>query len=342
MSDHVTSVYHTARAGLAVLVVALLGTPGVAWAHGPIDPEASNDLAHVIHTPAGVRARVIDGDLRLWMAVTRSERVVVLDYQGGQFLRISAHGVEVNENSPMFYLNQIPPITPSIKLTPTMRPDWHRVSGGDSDEWHDGRIAALASALQAPGVRDLGRWTIPLTVDGRRATIVGQLDRGLSPSWAWLWPIVLALATLPALLRLRDAALEQRFGRPLAWLTLLAAAGASLGAGLHGRPGLSGARLAIMAVELALLVWSAGRLARRRDGPLVLAVIATVAVYRGLTGAAVLWRGYVLLAIPATLARGAIAICLAGGVSLAVIVVGGLDRGRLGRNRSSAADAGRP
>jgi hypothetical protein len=311
-----------------VALVALVGLahPAVAHAHGPIDPEASDNLARITHVPAGLQARVVDGDLRLWLQVPRSERVVVLDYQGAPYLRFTSQGVQTNENSPMFYLNLVPPITPSIKLTAKLRPAWHEVSHGRVAEWHDGRLEALATDLQAPGARVLGRWYVPLTVNGHAARITGVLDHAPRPSWAWLWPIAAILLMLPALLRLRDSGLERRVGAALLAATLAGIVAASLGSGLHGRPGLSGFRLVIMFAELLIAGWCTVRLARRRSGPIVYAAAASVALVRGVTGIAVLWRGYVLLALPAAVGRGAIVVCLAGGVALAVLTIAIVDR----------------
>jgi len=44
-----------------VVIVAALGLPPTASAHGPVDPAASSYLARVTQVPAGVTAKVIDG-----------------------------------------------------------------------------------------------------------------------------------------------------------------------------------------------------------------------------------------------------------------------------------------
>jgi hypothetical protein len=346
VDGHRPVVYHTAvarcarrAAGLALVALVALVHPAVAHAHGPIDPEASDNLARITHVPAGLHARVVDGDLRLWLQVPRPERVVVLDYQGAPYLRINRQGVQTNENSPMFYLNLVPPITPSISLTAHLRPAWREVSHGRVAEWHDGRLAALATDLQAPGARLLGRWYVPLTVDGRPARITGVLVHAPRPSWAWLWPIAAILLTLPALLRLRDTELERRVGAVLVAVTLAGIVAASLGSGLHGRPGLSGFRLGIMFGELLIAGWCTVRLARRRSGPIVYAATASVALLRGVTGITVLWRGYVLLALPAAVGRGAVVVCLAGGVALAVLTIAIVDRRGHASPRPAAASS---
>ena len=59
-------------------------------AHGPVAPIASSYLARVGRVAAGIDAKVIDGDLRMWLRVVPSETVVVLDYRGAPYLRFSA------------------------------------------------------------------------------------------------------------------------------------------------------------------------------------------------------------------------------------------------------------
>jgi hypothetical protein len=86
-----------------------------------------------------------------------------------------------------------------------------------------------------------------------------------------------------------------------------------------------------MLIELAVLGWSATRLVRGMDGPFSFALIAIVACYRGLVGISVLWRGYVLLAVPPLLGRAAVAVCLAGGITLALAVIRLVDQERSAR-----------
>jgi hypothetical protein len=311
-------------------------TPTAARAHGPINPEASVYQARVLDVPAGISVRAVDGDLRLWMRVHSRRPVVVLDYQNVPYLRLTRAGTEVNERSAMYFLNQTPPLVPPTTVTRTATPRWVRVSRGESYEWHDGRLHALAAALTAPGARRLGRWRVPLRIGGRPAAIVGELDRAPPPSLAWLWPVVVALLGVPALRRLHDPRLERRVVRALSWLTLAAAAVLAVGEGLHGRPGLSVGRLIVLGLELALLGALAAPLVRRRDGSWTRALLCLLALYRGLSGIAVLFRGYVLLALPATLARAAVTGCLAAGLGLALLLV--LELG--GRRAPSPALAG--
>ena len=76
---------------------------------------------------------------------------------------------------------------------------------------------------------------------------------------------------------------------------------------------------------------------RARHELLAGALTAILALYRALAGIAVLWRGYVLLAVPAAPARAAISVCLAGGIALAVQTV---SAGELTGIRSERRSAG--
>ncbi len=191
---------------MLVAVLALVALPGQAAAHGPVAPVATSYLARIQQLPAGLQAKVVDGYVRMWLSVPATETVVVLDYRGAPYLRFSAPGVQVNENSSMYYLNQTPvAATPPAALNAHTPPDWHQVSGGHSYEWHDGRLQALASIALAPGTTYVGRWTIPLRLGGRRSAISGALYHANGPSIVWFWPIVVLLSCVLAAWRLRDA-----------------------------------------------------------------------------------------------------------------------------------------
>jgi hypothetical protein len=174
-------------AGVLPVIVAALFAPAAAQAHGPVDPAASSYLARVSQIPAGVQGKVVDGDQRMWLRVTPARTVVVLDYQGGRYLRFSAAGVQVNESSAMYYLNQVPALIPPAGTGPRATPHWHRISSGHSYEWHDGRLSDLAATALAPGATFAGRWRIPLQVDGTATAIVGGLYYRRSPSIVWFW-----------------------------------------------------------------------------------------------------------------------------------------------------------
>ncbi|MGO9956963.1 MAG: hypothetical protein ACLP50_13450 [Solirubrobacteraceae bacterium] len=337
-----------APAGLLVALL-VLALPGTAGAHGPIDPAASSYLARVTALPARLEAKTVDGDLRMWLRVPADLTVVVFDYRGAPYLRFSAHGVQVNENSSMYYLNQVPPETPPTDLGPQTAPDWTSVSSGHSYGWHDGRLHALATTALAPGQSYVGRWRVPLLVDGRATAITGTLFFGASPSIVWFWPILVCLACALAVLRLQRPELDERAARALAAIALLGFSVAAAGQELHGRPFVSLGQELLLAVLLAFAAWGIRRLVLRRHSWFTFFLIAAAALWEGGSLITVLIDGYVLLAVPPVLARPAVVACLAGGLGLLPFVFSIAERS--GRSRSkragrteadAAAEAGDP
>lgn len=169
-------------AWLLAWLLAALALPAAAQAHGAVDPAASSYLARVGQVPEGTDAKVVDGDLRLWLKASPRTSVVVLDYRGAPYLRFTRAGVFVNRASSMWYLNQVPAQTPPIGLTARTTPRWQRASGGHSYEWHDGRLHALASAARPAGATYIGRWNVPLRLGGVPTAITGGLYFAPGPS----------------------------------------------------------------------------------------------------------------------------------------------------------------
>jgi hypothetical protein len=306
--------------GALIVIVAALAAPATAAAHGPVDPAASSYLAKVARVPAGTTVKVVDGDQRLWMRVDPRRTVAVLDYQGAPYLRFSKAGVQVNKASAMYYLNQVPAQIPPLRTGPGVRPRWSTVSGGHAYGWHDGRLHALATTAVAPGATYLGPWSVRLRVDGAPGAIAGGLYYRASPSIVWFWPILVALACVLAARRLRRPELDERVARGLAAAALTGFTVAVLGQQLHGRPSVSVGQGVMLAVALAFAAWGAWRVARRRHGWFTFFIIAAVALWEGASLIAVLLDGYVLLALPAALARLAVAACLSAGVALLPVV----------------------
>ncbi len=321
----------------AVLGAALLLAPA-AEAHGPIDPAASSYEAHISSLPAGMQARVIDGDLRMWLKVDPGPTVVVLDYTGAPYLRFSRTGIEVNQNSAMYYLNQVPPQTPPTRLGASTPVHWSQVSSGHQYGWHDGRLHALASVALAPGATYVGHWTIPLRVDGAPAAIAGGLFHAPNPSLVWFWPILVVLACVFAAARVGRPELDRRLARGLGLVALVAFLVVAAGQQLHGRPTVSVGQLVMLAVEVAFAAWALRRLALGRHGWFTFFLIAVAAIWEGASSITVLLDGYVLLALPAFLARAAVVTCLATGIGLLPLIFRMAERPVRG-SRSPASEA---
>ena len=303
-------------------VVVLGATPGIAQAHGPVAPIATDYLAKVGRLPAGLDAQVIDGDQRLWLRVSPSARVVVLDYRGAPYLRFSPSGVAVNQRSEMYYLNQTPVAeTPPPNLTAATPPSWQRVSGGHEYEWHDGRLHALATVALSPGVSYVGQWRIPVSVDGRVSSISGGLWHAGNPSIVWFWPIVVLLACVLAAWRVRRPELDSLVARALGVAALIATLTAGLGRELHGRPTVSVFQGVTLTVIIAFVAWGLRRVLLQRFGWFSLFAVSAVAIWEGVQLIPTLLDGFVLTAVPAVVARSAAVVGLGSGVGLLLLAL---------------------
>ena len=301
---------------LAVVLVATGALPGVAEAHGTVDPIATSYLARIARVPAGLDAKVVDGDLRLWLRVRPGVSAVVLDYRGAPYLRFSRSGVQVNVNSAMYYLNQTPVETPPARVSPTIPPRWQQASSGHEYSWHDGRLQALASVARAPGSTYVGRWRIPVLVGGQLNPISGGLFYAPDPPIVWFWPIVVLFLSTLAAWRLRRPDVDARVVRLLAVADLVAIAAAGAVRELHGRPTVSGFQLVTLAVTLAFVAWGVRRVLLQRLGYFVIFLIAIVSLWEGIQLSPTLARGFVLAAGPAFAARAAAVLCLGCGAGL--------------------------
>lgn len=306
---------------LFAATVTLVAAPGAAHAHGPVAPVASSYLARVGRAPAGVHAKVVDGDQRMWLSALRTETVVVLDYRGAPYLRFSAGGVEVNRNSAMYYLNHTPVVLKApANLSARTPPRWQRVAGGHTYAWHDGRLHALATVALAPGARFVGTWRIPLIVDGRSTAIAGGLWHSGDPSIVWFWPIAVLVLCVLAAWRLREPSLDVLVARTLGVAALLAIATAAVGQQLYGRPEVTLLHLIELTVILAFVVWGLWRMALRPRGYFQYLLIAAAALWQGGVLIPVLLNGFVLMTEPAFLARLATVLCLGAGLTLVLLV----------------------
>jgi hypothetical protein len=296
---------------IAVAAFALLVTPAVAAAHGPVAPVATSYRAEIRTLPAGLQAKIVDGYVRIWLRVPASDTLVVLDYRGAPYLRFTRAGVQVNANSEMAYLNQLPyALAVPPGLTRTTPPRWQAVSAGHDYEWHDGRLQALASIALAPGASYVGRWSVPIELNGRRTAIAGGLWHAESPSILWFWPFVVLLVCWLAAWRVRSPALDRRVMQILGIAALVALSLACVGRELHGRPNVSAFQYIELALVIAFAVWELSRVLLGRASVFAYAVIAIVAFWQGIDLLPTLVNGYVLIALPGAVARMATVACL--------------------------------
>jgi hypothetical protein len=315
-------------AALTLVAVCVAVFPPAAEAHGPVAPIATSYVARIGQLPPGVEAKVVDGDQRLWLRVSPDETVVVLDYRGAPYLRFSRSGVAVNQNSAMYYYNQTPTEVPPPNLGPATPAKWSSVGGGHAYSWHDGRLHALATVAIAPGTAYVGRWSVPVRVDGRQSVIAGGLWHADDPSLVWFWPIVVLVACMLAARRVKRAELDLGLARLLSVAALAGIGVAGAGRELHGRPAVSVLQWLTLVLVGAFVVWAARRLLLARSGYLTYFPIGLLAIWEGANLIPTLLNGFVLAATPAFVTRAACVVCLGCGIGLLVIpsrMVGELD-----------------
>lgn len=255
------------------------------------------------------------------MRAKPSLTVVVTGLRGEPYLRFSRAGIAVNIRSATWFLNRVRPEAVPPDVTPNARPSWKAVSSGHSWTWHDGRLHAPALAAHPAGNAYLGRWVVPLVIDGRGTAIRGGLWQSAPASLLWFWPLLLVAACIPALLKLHEARLEARVGAALAGVALVSSVVARLGRELWGRPTVSAWQLVLVGMT-CLVALVLGFLYSRPDWRVLAGmVIGIVAAYQGLALVATLRDGWVLAAVPSWLERSAAAISLASGVALVLVLI---------------------
>jgi hypothetical protein len=168
----------TRKLALALLVLALF--PGVALAHEG-NPHYRSVVTNVSPAVKGVDVTVLNFDDRLLMHNTSGKDVLILDYKNQPYAQLLANGtVQVNKNSEAYYLNEdrtgettVPPNLPKD-------PQWSTVSRASRFEWHDHRMHWMGKG-DPPNLKDktvktkIEDWTVPMEVDGQKATIAGTL-----------------------------------------------------------------------------------------------------------------------------------------------------------------------
>ncbi len=162
----------------------------------------------------GVDVEVVGGDSFLSISVEPGTEVVVLGYEGEQYLRFLPDGtVERNLRSPATYLNDdryaavdLPPDLVGVDPT-ELDPRWEEVASGGSYAWHDHRIHWMAPT-SPPNVERGGTfdWNGPveLLVDGQPVEVLGETEyaKAVSPL-PWLAAGLVVAAVGLVLLRRR-------------------------------------------------------------------------------------------------------------------------------------------
>jgi hypothetical protein len=158
------------------------------------------------HVP-GVTVDVLNYDDRLLLHNTSGRTVVVTDYEGNPYARVLAdRTVQVNTNSPAYYLNDDRYANVKVPKGLGAQPHWKLESRTGRFEWHDHRIHWMATTVP-PQVKDQGKrthifdWQVPITVGGRGGAIAGSLtwvplDSGGSVPMGAIWGLAALLIVL--------------------------------------------------------------------------------------------------------------------------------------------------
>ncbi len=322
--------------GAAIMVV--VAVPAPASAHtvsGPRPTDYRTTLQSVTPSVAGVHVRVVDLGNKLELTNRTAHDVVVLGYDGEQYLRIGPRGVYENLRSAATYLNRtrlgttpVPAIARNSR--PSSTPSWHRISSGHAATWHDHRIhwmgTAPPPAVQLdPGAfhRIKARWVVPMRYDDRPVVITGRLDWVPGPSgWPWL-PVIVGLGAIGFV-----AATRKRTGLAIAIVVVMV--GIDLAHTITAevaRPGTDLAKIVQFAGDnfVSIVLWIAAaftiRALRRGDAVarygLVL-VGGMIALVSGLSDLSSLWKSQLETTGPTALARAEVAAGLGLGLGLLV------------------------
>jgi hypothetical protein len=302
------------------VVLTALAFPDRSFAHvGRGAPVATNFEARIqpVTTPTdSLEAKVVDGDQQLWVRARGRAVLIVPGAAGEPLLRFDHRGVSVNVRSLTAQTDRIDPLRLRPVADPRARPVWHRLTAAHAYRWHEHRLHALEALAGGQRSGVLGRWSVPLLIDGRRHDLAGVLVYRRPPS---LWPIglaiVLAVATLSAL------ALSTRLIVPAALLATLLVWAVRVGRGLHGRPDVEPGGYAD--VTLTCLVGAGlvyGLLHRDLDvRRFVVLLVGAGCLYEAWTMFPVLTHSLALTELPTGVARLAVATTLGVGAALLAI-----------------------
>jgi hypothetical protein len=286
---------------LALTAGIVLAAPGRALAHGKAVVVALDYSARVLASGSGIHASILDGDLKLRLAVDPGRTVDVLGYGGEPFLRFSSRGVQVNRGSLTAW---------SDGLANPGNTGWRRVTSSGTFAWHEHRLAPVGGRLT--------HWTVPILVDGRPQPILGETVRAKRPAlWPWLAVAAVFLVGTAVLVRARKAvvAAAVAIGLPLiaSAAGLASVVAVTLAHGV-GNPGLEIASDCVLAAIglVALAVFPKAR-------PVAAVCLGLLAAFEGAGLLGMFDHGVIVSELPPSAARAAAAIAFDGGLAAALI-----------------------
>ena len=170
--------------GTIAVLVSLAAMPPLALAHEG-NPNFRSEITSI--TPAaigdGLKVQIEDFDDNVQLVNRTGEEVQIQGYDGEPYVRLSPDGtVEVNLNSPAYYLNQdrFADVSVPDRADPDAPPAWKAVDDTGLFSWHDHRSHYMGLNTP-PQVKDesvetkVFDYSIPVKVDGKPVEINGTL-----------------------------------------------------------------------------------------------------------------------------------------------------------------------
>ncbi len=204
--------------GTLVVLVSLAAAPSAIAHQG--NPDFRSEITSITSaaTADGLRVEVQNFDDNVQVVNRTGKEVEIEGYDGEPYVRLNPDGtVEVNLNSPAYYLNQdrFAKVSVPTRADPKATPDWKQVDDTGLYSWHDHRSHYMGLNTP-PQVKDSSvetkvfDYSIPASVDGRPVEIDGTLtwvgeQSGFSylPFIALAVLIVAGLIAIPAIRRRR-------------------------------------------------------------------------------------------------------------------------------------------
>jgi hypothetical protein len=167
---------------LAGVAIATLSLPATVLAHAG-NPNMETIVHRVTPATPGLKLTVLNRDDRFQLLYQGEKPIIIYGYNGDQYARFLPGGpVEVNHNSPAFYLDDDRAGTATVPagVKADAPPDWQIVDKAGRFEWHDHRMHWMGTGVP-PQVKDKSvrtkvfDYSIPIEIGGTKGAITGTL-----------------------------------------------------------------------------------------------------------------------------------------------------------------------